>query len=317
MSNVSKINEINEGMINSIRTASRVLVRKFGYMNRTIAGTKYSPSSVHAIIEIGSEGILSGKELSERLNLDKSSVSRLVQNLIKQGEVEVKKSNIDTRQNNLFLTQQGKITLNDINSFGLNQVSNALGPLDEGSRDVIMQGLSLYSQALVPDVKPIEITIHEGYRPGLIGAIAGYHGVIHNQIADLGAIFEGLVATGMSEFMPRLENNANQTWYAEHGGRIIGGITIDGEDLGHNIAHLRWFIIDNTLQSVGLGSKLIKKAMDFCDVQGFDETHLWTYKGLDAAKKLYERHGFKLVEEVKGDQWGKQLVEQKYVRRLL
>ena len=314
MSNISKKHEMNEGMINTIRTSSRTLVREFGYMNRTIAGTKYSPSAVHAIIEIGAEDLLSGKELSERLNLEKSSVSRLVQNLIKQGEVEVKTSNIDTRQKNLFLTQQGKITLNDINSFGLNQVSNALGPLDEGSRNVIMQGLSLYSQALVPDVKPIEITIHEGYRPGLIGAIAGYHGVIHNQIADLGAIFEGLVATGMSEFMPRVENNANQTWYAEQGGRIIGGITIDGEDLGNNIAHLRWFIIDNTLQSAGLGSKLIRKAIDFCDDQGFDETHLWTYKGLDAAKKLYERHGFKLVEEVKGDQWGKQVIEQKYVR---
>lgn len=314
MSNIAKQNEITESMINSIRTASRVLVRKFGYMNSTIAGTKYSPSSVHAIIEIGAKGILSGKELSERLNLDKSSVSRLVQNLIKQGEVEVTKSDKDTRQKNLSLTKRGKNTLHGINSFGLTQVSNALGPLDELSRNVIMQGLSLYSQALIPGVKPLDITIHEGYRPGLIGAIAGYHGAIHNQITDLGAIFEGIVATGLSEFMPRAENPPNKTWYADQGGKIIGGITIDGEDLGNNIAHLRWFIIDNTLQSVGLGNKLVKKAMAFCDIQGFDEIHLWTYKGLDAAKKLYERYNFKLVEEVKGDQWGKSVIEQKYVR---
>jgi DNA-binding MarR family transcriptional regulator/GNAT superfamily N-acetyltransferase len=306
--------EINEGVVNSIRSSSRVLVRKFGYMNRTIAGTRFSPSAVHAIIEIGFEGTLSGKDLSERLNLDKSSVSRLVKNLIMQGEIEEKKSEKDTRKKNLFLTPQGENTLKGVNNFGINQVSEALSSLNEASQNVIMQGLNLYSKALVSEVKPREINIFEGYRPGLIGSIAGYHGTIHNQIANLGASFEGLVATGMAEFMTREANNPNKTWYAEQGGKIVGGITIDGEDLGSNIAHLRWFIIDNTLQSAGLGSQLIKKAINFCDIQGFDEIHLWTYKRLDAAKKLYERNGFEVVEEVEGDQWGKTVIEQKYVR---
>jgi DNA-binding MarR family transcriptional regulator/N-acetylglutamate synthase-like GNAT family acetyltransferase len=313
MSNTSTKQEINEGMINSIRFASRALVRKFGYMNKSIAGTKYSPSAVHTIIEIGAEGKLSGKELSKRLNINKSSVSRLVQNLIKRGELEEEKSDVDTRKKNLFLTTQGEATLNEINNFGQSQVSDALGPLTDDSRNMIMEGLNLYSNALNPEVKPTEVSIHEGYRPGLIGAIAGYHGTIHNKLAGLGAIFEGIVAAGMAEFMPREENSVNKTWYAEQGGKIVGGITIDGEDLGNNIAHLRWFIIDNTLQSAGLGSKLFQKTMDFCDVQGFDEVHLWTYKGLDAAKKLYERSGFELVEEIEGDKWGKKVVEQKYV----
>jgi DNA-binding MarR family transcriptional regulator/GNAT superfamily N-acetyltransferase len=314
MSIRSKEYEINDEMINSIRFASRTLVRKFGYMKKNIAGTQYSASAVHAIIEIGTQGKLLGKELSERLDLDKSTVSRLVQNLIKHGEVEEKKSDNDTRQKNLFLTQQGKVTLNEINNFAKNQVVNAIAPLNSSSREVIMQGLNLYSKALAPTVKPIEIAIHEGYRPGLIGAISGYHGSIHSKIAGLGAIFEGLVATGMAEFMPRADNSRNKTWYAEQSGKIVGGITIDGENLGNNVAHLRWFIIDNTLQSVGLGSKLIKITMDFCDTQGFDEVHLWTYKGLDAARKLYERHDFKLVDEISGNQWGKQVIEQKYTR---
>jgi DNA-binding MarR family transcriptional regulator/GNAT superfamily N-acetyltransferase len=314
MSTISKEYEINDEMINSIRFASRTLVRKFGYMKKNIAGTKYSASAVHAIIEIGAEGKLLGKELSARLNLDKSSVSRLVQNLIKNGEVEAKKSDKDTRHKNLFLTQQGKITLNEINSFAKNQVVDAIGPLNETSRGVIMQGLSLYSKALDPAVRPTKIKIHEGYRPGLIGAISGYHGMIHNQISGLGATFKGLVATTMAEFMPRAENKRNRTWYAEQSGKIVGGITIDGEDLGNNIAHLRWFIIDNTLQSAGLGSKLLKMTMDFCDAENFDEVHLWTYKGLDAAKKLYERHDFMLVKALTDNQWGNQVIEQKYIR---
>ena len=38
--------------------------------------------------------------------------------------------------------------------------------------------------------------------------------------------------------------------------------------------------------------------------------------GLDAARKLYEQHGFVLMEEYPGDQWGKQVLEQKFVRPL-
>ena len=41
---------------------------------------------------------------------------------------------------------------------------------------------------------------------------------------------------------------------------------------------------------------------------------LWTFKGLDAARHLYERHGFRLAEEYAGAQWGVNLVEQRFER---
>jgi hypothetical protein len=47
----------------------------------------------------------------------------------------------------------------------------------------------------------------------------------------------------------------------------------------------------------------------------FNEIHLWTVKGLDVARKLYESHGFKLVEEYSGNQWGVEVIEHKYVRQ--
>jgi GNAT superfamily N-acetyltransferase len=60
----------------------------------------------------------------------------------------------------------------------------------------------------------------------------------------------------------------------------------------------------------------MQAAMDFCREGGFDEVHLWTFSGLDAARVLYERHGFELVEECQGDQWGRVVTEQKFVCRL-
>jgi hypothetical protein len=55
------------------------------------------------------------------------------------------------------------------------------------------------------------------------------------------------------------------------------------------------------------------RAMAFVD-ERFDETYLWTFKGLDAARHLYEAFGFQLAEEAEGTQWGEAVVEQRFVR---
>ena len=57
-------------------------------------------------------------------------------------------------------------------------------------------------------------------------------------------------------------------------------------------------------------------ALRFCDDEGFRETQLWTFKGLDAARYMYEANGFVLAEEYWGDQWGKKVREQRFVRTL-
>ena len=96
----------------------------------------------------------------------------------------------------------------------------------------------------------------------------------------------------------------------------MGSIAIDGEDLGDGIAHLRWFIVSDALRGTGRGRVLLQDALNFCDERGFEETHLWTFEGLDAARRLYEENGFVLAEEYWGDQWGKKMREQRFIRPL-
>jgi|TARA_R110002096_G_scaffold416576_2_gene619506 GNAT superfamily N-acetyltransferase len=159
-----------------------------------------------------------------------------------------------------------------------------------------------------------EITIKDGYRDELIGNITALHSRIYSDIAGFGAFFEALVATNYANFINRLEHPDNATWYADCGGEIVGGISIDGQDLKAGQAHLRWFIVSDNVQSKGVGRKLLKKALDFSDQREFKEIHLWTFKGLEAARKLYEDHGFVLVEEQHGTQYGTRVLEQRFVR---
>ena len=59
-----------------------------------------------------------------------------------------------------------------------------------------------------------------------------------------------------------------------------------------------------------MGSKLMSKAIDFCNSKGYKKTYLWTFEGLDAARHLYETAGFKLIRQQSGVQWGTTVNEQ-------
>lgn len=159
-----------------------------------------------------------------------------------------------------------------------------------------------------------DIEIFTGYRDELIGAVAAMHSRIYSKIAGFGAHFEAMVATNFANFINRLEFEGNQTWYAEHKGRIVASISIDGQAAGENTGCLKWFVVEPEVQSEGLGGELMQLAMDFCEEQKFSEVHLDTFEGLDAARRLYERHGFKLTEERLGRNYGQEVMQQKFVK---
>ncbi|MBA5776346.1 MarR family transcriptional regulator [Stappia sp. F7233] len=311
---------VDNEIVSHIRAASRRLVRELGFMNRTLAGTDYSASAVHAVIEIGAAGRISAKALSEILLLEKSTVSRLVQSLVVRGLVCEARSEGDGRSKDLFLTGAGERLHAEIAAFAESRVRNALGQLPPDEQLQVAEGMGAYSHALAASRTGAAVALQPdaqiltGFKPGLIGRIAEMHGTYYNRHYGFGPVFEAKVAAGVAEFAPRLTNSCNEIWHIESYGRIAGSLAVDGEDLGGGRAHLRWFILEDGLRGTGLGNELVKRAVAFCDACGFGETHLWTFSGLDAARRLYERHGFRLTEEYHGDQWGTRLLEQRFVR---
>lgn len=163
--------------------------------------------------------------------------------------------------------------------------------------------------------KTSNIHILSGYQTGLIARVTEMHARFYARTSRFGQRFESVVAGGLASFCDRLEHPKNGIWAAMQGDNIVGSVAIDGEDLGENVAHLRWFILDDGVRGGGVGRKLLATALAFADQQGFPETHLWTFSGLDVARHLYEAEGFNCVEERLGNQWGTQVLEQRFVRR--
>ena len=300
-------------LIDPVRSASRDLVRELGFMGASFAGTDLSPSAVHALIEI-EKGNTTAVELGKALKLEKSSVSRLLRKLIVSRMVGENPGSDDGRVKLLSLTPLGMERVAAIHAFAQTQVSDALARLRPEQAGIVLDGLRLYAGALGQKVPAPVVEIAAGYRPGLVARITQMHALYYARTSGFGQRFESVVAGGLAEFCDRLDNPRNGIWTVLQDGEIVGSIAIDGEDVAGTVAHLRWFILDERARGSGAGRKLLSAALAFVDALAFAETHLWTFRGLDAARHLYETHGFSLIEERVGDQWGSEVLEQRFVR---
>ncbi|CAH1665706.1 bifunctional helix-turn-helix transcriptional regulator/GNAT family N-acetyltransferase [Chelatococcus asaccharovorans] len=311
-------------VVDPVRIASRRIVRALGFMGGPFAGTDLSPSAVHALIEIEACEGLTANDLGARLRLEKSSVSRMLRKLVLSGDVTETAEETDGRRKRLSLSAAGRERVAAIHDFARTQVVDALARLQPGQDRIVLDGLRLYAGALADDVtgRPSgssHIDIASGYRTGLIACITQMHALYYARTSGFGRRFESVVAGGLAAFCDRLDNPANAIWVAMRAGEIVGSVAIDGEDMaqgpGPGIAHLRWFIVDDSVRGGGVGRRLIASALAFADDAGFAETHLWTFAGLTAARHLYEANGFDCVEERRGAQWGKEVLEQRFVRK--
>lgn len=307
----------NLQVVEGIRAASRALVRELGFMGGDFAGTTLSPSAVHTLIELDGNPGMSASDLAAILRLEKSSVSRMLQKLILSGDVIERADEADARAKRLYLSDAGQTRVRAIHAFGRRQVTGALARLAPGQDRQVLDGLRLYAHAFVEGKQrrnEPRFKIVRGYQPGIIARITQMHASYYSRTSGFGQYFESVVARGLADFCDRLANPANAIWVAMQGAEIVGSIAIDGEDLGANIAHLRWFILDDAARGDGLGRKLLSTALAHVDQRRFDETQLWTFSGLSAARHLYESNGFSCVEEKPGKQWGREVIEQRFVR---
>ncbi|GJG97551.1 helix-turn-helix domain-containing GNAT family N-acetyltransferase [Cupriavidus pauculus] len=309
-----------ETTILELRDFSRRLVRELGFMRETLADSALAPSAVHAVLEIGMKPGLSARDLGDILRLDKSNTSRQVSRLESDGLVERRPSADDGRTSELYLTAEGKTLRNRIDRFATDQVSNALRRLLPSDQQALLRSLALYSDALAQDnaTKASDTgqtgsRIVEGYQAGCIGDVAGMHARFYAEHWGFGSFFEKKVATELAEFAGALPAQGKALWLYVENGRALASLAIDG-DMQTGIAHLRWFIVDDSLRGSGVGRQLMQRAIQFVDDLRFRETYLWTFKGLDSARHLYESFGFALTSEAEGTQWGSAVTEQRFSR---
>jgi N-acetylglutamate synthase-like GNAT family acetyltransferase len=154
------------------------------------------------------------------------------------------------------------------------------------------------------------MNIRTDIRPGDIGYLIYLHGVVYAREYGLDYTFEGYVAAGLGEFAKSFDERKDRLWVAEEAGRIVGSIAIVGHEDG--TVQLRWFLVDTEARGSGLGSRLLREALEFCRDKEFRSVFLWTLGGLEVAARLYEQAGFRRTEQKRHEIWGSIRTEERY-----
>jgi GNAT superfamily N-acetyltransferase len=158
-------------------------------------------------------------------------------------------------------------------------------------------------------MEPIEFG---AYFPGVVGKITEAHAVYYYEHWGFDLSFETQVGKEFSEFMQDFQAQRDGLWTARKSNAFAGSIGIDGKEAHSQGARLRWFIVLPDFQRTGIGNVLLTRAIEFCRSRNYPRIYLWTFKGLESARRLYERHHFRLQEEHDVAQWGQHIREQRF-----
>ena len=94
--------------VQKIRSFNRYYARVLGVFDKKYLGEDFSVTEVRILGEIGRDPNLTAKDLAAYLSIDKGYMSRMMQNLEKQGLIERVKSEKDAREKILRLTEEGQ-----------------------------------------------------------------------------------------------------------------------------------------------------------------------------------------------------------------
>lgn len=131
-----------------LRELIRVLVRNLGILEKseaTCCGT--TVSQCHAIVEIGRSTDISLNELAELLSLDKSTMSRTINNLVESNLVVRELHPEDRRYVTIKLTDEGMKVFENIESSMEQYYQSVFSSIPEDKRDQVLESLQLIINA--------------------------------------------------------------------------------------------------------------------------------------------------------------------------
>ncbi len=123
-------------------------IRAFGLLadDRTPCGRPMAPSDAHALTEVVAREGLTQRELVDRLRLDRSSVSRLVDRLVARGWVE-REDGPDRRTVRLAPTSAGRAVAAEVAGARAQRFADLLEAIPADRRDQVLDTMRLLTAA--------------------------------------------------------------------------------------------------------------------------------------------------------------------------
>ncbi|MEE6452516.1 helix-turn-helix domain-containing GNAT family N-acetyltransferase [Gottfriedia acidiceleris] len=299
--------------VEKIRKFNRHYANVLGKIDQEIYNHPFPLTEARIITEIKENYGCTATDIIEKLGIDRGYLSRIIQRFDDENIISKTQSPEDKRQYTLQLTARGNEFYNKLVNDANIGVERMIQSLSTPEIKELVKSMETIESIFSLNQTPIpEISIRT-FKPGHVGYVAYIHGKIYSTTFQFGRVFEYYVMKGLSEFL--LNSNGGELWVAEVNGEIVGSIAITKAN--ESVAQLRWFVLDEKYQGLGIGKKLIETALNFCKKNQFQHVFLWTVSTLETARYLYKKYNFTLTEEKPNFEWTEsELIEERWDLRL-
>jgi DNA-binding MarR family transcriptional regulator/GNAT superfamily N-acetyltransferase len=320
----------------AVREFSRFYTRVLGLLGGALLASPYSLTEVRVLFELAqpgsadSAGGVGTLDLRQRLGLDAGYLSRILARFEAAGLVERERSAVDGRRQLLRLTAHGREVFADLDTRSTAQVAGLLADASEADRRALVGALGTVRAVLgdgrLPIGRPERVRSEPAspaasasaqlrpVRPGDLGWVVQRHGLRYAEEYGWDSTFEGMVARIAGEYTASPHASRQNAWIAELHGEPVGSIFCTRKD--DDVAQLRLLLVEPAARGAGVGTALVAECLRFAASAGYREIMLWTTGNLHAARRIYERAGFRLEHEAPMRNFGADLTEQVWRRPL-
>ena len=267
-------------------------------LRRTHDVVQCNPAESHVLIELDTQGSLTGQELAVRLRTDKSTVSRAISSLGRLGLLQTSRDVNDRRRKIHTLTIPGQKAVHEINDHANTMVKTALALLPHGTPTEVLQALESYGSALQRARFVLSCTI----RPIIVEDDMTLSRVLTSVREEMGLPPHLQLESMERSLSSMYAGDKSHYWVVEHDRRLIGGAGIAPLFGGNpETCELQKMYLDASSRGNGLGRYLVHHCLDQAIEDGFTQCYLETRANMSAARSLYERLGFRQLEAPLGD----------------
>lgn len=291
-----------------VRRFNRLYTRRIGILKEGLLDSPFSLTEVRVLFELAHARDLTARALRDALGLDAGYLSRLLRRLEDRGLVARTPSPADGRVAHLNLTSAGREEFRTLDARADAEVRELLSALPVSRQHQLLGAVRTIEEALAAEPPRREPYLLRHHQPGDMGWVVHRHGVLYAQEYGWDERFEALVAQVVASFIQRFDAKRERCWIAERDGEIVGSVFVVKKS--KTVAQLRLLLVEPSARGLGIGARLVDECIRFARQRRYRTMVLWTNNVLHAARRIYQRAGFQLVDEQPHDMFGRALVGQ-------
>ena len=297
----------------AVRRFNRFYTRRIGVLHENLAATPFKLTESRLLWELAHRERTTAAELARDLDLDPGYLSRLLRDFKDKKLIRGERSRDDARHLHLTLAPAGKRAFAPLDRQSAADVERLLAGLAESEQRRLLRAMSEIEE-LLGERRPAAPWLLRAPHAGDIGWVIERHGRLYADEYGWDMRLESLVARIAADFVDRLDPAREACWIAERDGANVGSVFLvqaRDEATGAPIegtAQLRLLLVEPAARGAGIGTRLVDECERFARARGYRRIVLWTNNVLVAARAIYAKAGYRLLESAPHESFGQHLV---------